>query len=222
MEAPMKEKILISDFDGTMTEQDFFQVALTRLPASARDHWRRYEAGEISHFAALAAIFASLRVSAGEYAAMLGEMGLEDGVAEGVEALRKTGWRVKVASAGCGCYIERILKEHGLYITVFANPGYFSPDKGVLMALSTGSPYFSSATGIDKGAIVRDFLSRGADVAYAGDGPPDLEPLLLLPPARRFARGWLAQELLRLGELFIRFDRWQEVPAGLLRDSGGL
>jgi 2,3-diketo-5-methylthio-1-phosphopentane phosphatase len=213
----MKEKILISDFDGTMTERDFFLVALSRLPAEARDHWQRYRAGEITHFAALAAIYAELRVSTAEYGAMLEETAFEAGVAEGVEALRQAGWRVKVASVGCGCYIERLLKEHGLYLTVFANPGYFSPEKGVLMALPTASPYFSPATGIDKGAIVRDFLSRGSDVAYAGDGPTDLEPLLLLPANRRFARGWLAEELTRLGEPFTRFSRWDEIPANLLQ-----
>lgn len=216
----MKEKILISDFDGTMTGRDFFLVALSRLPAGARDHWRRYEAGEITHFAALAAIFAELRVSKGEYATMLGETAFEEGVAPGVEALRRAGWRVKVASVGCGCYIERILKEHGLYLTVFANPGYFSPENGVLMALPTASPYFSPAIGIDKGAIVRDFLARGADVAYAGDGRLDLEPLLLLPAGRRFARGWLARELTRLGEPFIRFERWAEIPVSLLHGGG--
>lgn len=215
----MKEKILISDFDGTMTEHDFCQVALSRLPASARDHWRRYRAGGMTHFAALAAIYAELRVSPEEYGAMLGETLFEAGVAPGVEALRQAGWRVKVASVGCGCYIERLLKEHGLYLTVFANPGYFSPEKGVLMALPTASPYFSPDAGIDKGAIVRDFLSRGADVAYAGDGRLDLEPVLLLQANRRFARGWLAQELTRLGEPFIRFSRWEEIPASLLHDG---
>lgn len=212
----MKEKILVSDFDGTMTGRDFFLTALSRLPTGIRDHWRRYERGEITHFAAMAAIFAALRVSAQEYAAMLDETEFEAGVAPGVEELRQAGWRVKVASVGCGCYIERILKEHGLYLTVFANPGYFSPDKGVLMALPTASAYFSPETGIDKGALVRDLLSRGADVAYAGDGRTDLEPLLLLPPGRRFARRWLAEELTRVGEPFTRFERWEEIPANLL------
>lgn len=215
----MNKKILVTDFDGTMTTQDFFRVALARLPDSAADHWQRYEAGEISHFAALARIFAGLRVDEGEFIAMLAEMGFEPGVTKAVRQLQQGGWEVAVASAGCSCYIERLLAEHGLCLTVNANPGLFSPNSGLVMELPRKSPYFSATTGINKGAIVCDLLSQGADVAYAGDGRPDLEPLLLLPAKRRFARGWLAEELSRLREPFMQFNSWQEIAARLL--SGG-
>ncbi len=216
----MKERMLVTDFDGTMTSRDFFLVALSRLPAGALEHWRRYERGEITHFAALAAIFAGLRVDDAEYGAMLAEMGFEPGIVEAVGELQRGGWGVTVASAGCGCYIQRLLEEHGLSFLVHANPGSFSPERGVVMTLPVASPYFSPGTGIDKGAIVRDLLARGADVAYAGDGRPDLEPLLLLPPGRRFARGWLAGKLTRLGEPFTPFTRWREIAPALLLGGG--
>jgi hypothetical protein len=48
-----RSKILVSDFDGTMTELDFFRVALSHLPPGAAAPWERYEQGHTSHFAAL-------------------------------------------------------------------------------------------------------------------------------------------------------------------------
>jgi 2-hydroxy-3-keto-5-methylthiopentenyl-1-phosphate phosphatase len=212
----MNSKILISDFDGTMTAQDFYTVALKRLPAEAAGYWALYEKGELSHFSALAAIFAMLTVDEAEYAGMLEEMGLEEGIESRVAELSCAGWGVEIASAGCSCYIERLLGSRGLSIPLHANPGIFSPAQGVVMGLPEGEEYFSPETGVDKKMIVSKLQGRGVDVAYAGDGRPDLAPALLLPPNRRFARGWLADELTRLKEPFTRFALWSEIATTLI------
>jgi HAD superfamily phosphoserine phosphatase-like hydrolase len=215
----MNSRILVTDFDGTMTTRDFFLVALSRLPSDILKYWRRYEAGEISHFEALAGIYAGLRVDEGAFSTILSEMGLESETAEAVRQLQQKGWKVVVASAGCSFYIEKLLAEHGLSLTVHANPGFLSPDSGLVMELPKESPYFSPAIGIDKPALVNALLGQGVDVAYAGDGRLDLEPLLLLPAERRFARGWLAANLEKQGEPFIRFNQWGEIAARLLNGS---
>jgi len=69
--------ILVSDFDGTMTERDFFRVALSRLPPGAAATWERYEQGLTSHFDALAAIFSGLRVDQQGFDALLAEMRID-------------------------------------------------------------------------------------------------------------------------------------------------
>ncbi|MHB8121252.1 MAG: hypothetical protein ACYDG4_03780 [Desulfuromonadaceae bacterium] len=38
-------KILISDFDGTMTQRDFFRIVLSRLPPAAAAPWESCEQG---------------------------------------------------------------------------------------------------------------------------------------------------------------------------------
>jgi 2-hydroxy-3-keto-5-methylthiopentenyl-1-phosphate phosphatase len=215
----MDSKILVSDFDGTMTGVDFFTVALKRLPAEAAGFWTRYEKGELSHFNALAAIFALLKVDESEYSTMLDEMLLEEGIEDSVTKLSLAGWGVEIASAGCSCYIERLLGSRGLTIPLHANPGVFSPAQGVAMRLPEGEVYFSSETGVDKGLIVRNLLDLGVDVAFAGDGRPDLAPVLMLPPNRRFARGWLAGKLIRSGEAFTGFTTWGEIASTLIGGS---
>jgi 2-hydroxy-3-keto-5-methylthiopentenyl-1-phosphate phosphatase len=60
-------RVLVSDFDGTMTRRDFFQLVVERLlPPECPDYWGEYLAGRLTHFEALKAIFGS--VTAGEAA----------------------------------------------------------------------------------------------------------------------------------------------------------
>lgn len=212
---PTGSKVLVSDFDGTMTERDFFWVALSRLPAGAVGPWERYEQGLTSHFAALAEIFARLQLDQEGLDAILDEMGIESGLAGLLADLQQSGWSLVIASAGCAYYIERLLQQGGVKALVHANPGDFMPGQGLFMKPPLASPFYTAATGIDKAAVVRHYLQQDIDVAFAGDGRPDLAPALLVPSEHRFARGWLADELERIREPFIRFDRWQEVAKRL-------
>ncbi len=210
-----KDRILVSDFDGTMTGRDFFRVALSHLPAGAAAPWERYEAGQARHFDALVEIFSGLRIDETEFDAMLEEMRVENGLAGAFELLQQAGWSLAIASAGCGFYIERILTRLGINVVIHSNPGDFIPGRGLFMKPPLQSPFFAVETGIDKVAVVRHYLDRGFDTAFAGDGRPDLAPVLLLPPERRFARGWLAGELERRGEPFVRFERWRDIAGSL-------
>ncbi|MDD2900686.1 MAG: haloacid dehalogenase-like hydrolase [Desulfuromonadaceae bacterium] len=211
----VQEKVLVSDFDGTMTELDFFRVALSRLPPRAAAPWERYEQGVLSHFDALALIFSRMRVSQQELAAIMVEMRLEIGLAAAVDRLKQAGWPLVIASAGCDYYIERILFRASVNAEIYANPGIFIPGTGLIMKRQPESPFYGAEAGIDKAALVRSYLDRGDDTAFAGDGRPDLAPALLVPPERRFARGWLADELEIRSERFVRFERWRDI-AGYL------
>ncbi|MBW4054402.1 MAG: 2,3-diketo-5-methylthio-1-phosphopentane phosphatase [Proteobacteria bacterium] len=214
-----KNKILISDFDGTMTERDFFMVALSHLPPGAVAPWKRYEQGLASHFNALAEIFSGLRVDEHELDNMLAEMKVESCLVEGFEHLHHTGWALVIASAGCSFYIERMLAPTGIKVHIHANPGEFFPGRGLFMKPPRQSPFFSAETGIDKAAVVQHYLDQDFDTAFAGDGRPDLAPALLIPPERRFARGWLAEELESRREPFVYFDRWCDIPVSLCGGS---
>lgn len=217
----MSDKILVSDFDGTMTRRDFFALVVERLlPPGTPDYWGEHLAGRLTHFEALRAIFGS--VTAGESALLgvVGMMGLDPDLAAEVAALRSAGWRVVVASAGCDWYIRRLLAEAGVSVEVHANPGRIEGGR-LIMEPPTGSRFYSPETGVDKPALVRDALAGGGPVSYAGDGPPDLAPSLLVPGRLRFARGPLADELTRLGEGFRRFGRWAEVARAVREGDDG-
>lgn len=213
-------RILVSDFDGTMTKFDFFDLARRDLPSAAdHDFWQDYVAGQITHFEALAGIFGSIRADWAGIERVLAGMQLDLTLKDSVARLRAAGWDVVVASAGCGWYIERLLRQAGVELEIHANPGEFAPETGLKLALPTGSPYFRRETGIDKSAIVRAALARDPRAVFAGDGRPDLAPALLVRPECRFATGWLAHHLKNVGESFRPFENWSQIAEALLEEK---
>ena len=208
-------KVLVSDFDGTMTRRDFYQLVAERLlPPGTPDYWARIPRRAVDPLRRPERLLRRGRPRRGALREIARDMGLDPDLRDDVRRLRSSGWAVVVASAGCAWYIGRLLDEAGVVLQVHANPGEVV-DGRLVMELPRTSPVFSPSTGIDKPGVVRLALATHDVVAFAGDGPPDLEPALLVRPELRFATGHLAGELERLGEGFHRFERWSEVARTL-------
>lgn len=206
------QRVLVTDFDGTLTRYDFFDRAYRSLPTgSMPDYWGEYERGELSHFEALRRIFADLPYTRDEMCGIAASTELDPALPESLERLREAGWQVIVASAGCAWYIGWLLDRAGVELPLLANPGEPHPVRGLTMHRPTGTPYASEAVGVDKLGLVRALLQVAEEVAYAGDGRPDEPALKLMRPERRFATGWAAQSLTQQGMPFVPFDRWSQV-----------
>ena len=215
---PQPLNLLVTDFDGTITLNDFYDLVRQQWPLPPDDDpWEQYVAGELTHFGALAAIFSRIRTDEATMLELIGRMDIDPQLAPAVTRLRSAGWEVVVASAGCYWYIQRLLAGAGVVVDVHTNPGIFSPERGLQMQLPTDSRFFSRQNGIDKLAVVSSALKTSRRVAFAGDGRPDLTSALAVRPELRFARGWLATELSRRGESFHPFHRWSEIAAVLLQ-----
>jgi 2,3-diketo-5-methylthio-1-phosphopentane phosphatase len=213
---------LVSDFDGTMTRHDFYQLVIeSLLPPDTPDYWAMYRGGTITHFEALRRYFAAIRATEEEVLAVVCRMELDPDLPAAVEALRRAGWEVVVTSAGCDWYIRRLLAEAGVEVEVHSNPGRFVAGQGLLMEMPTGSPFLSPTLGVDKTAIVRSYVESGRTVGFAGDGFPDADPARLVPDGLRFARDALAQVLDREGLSFRPFGTWTDISRVLLRVPPG-
>ena len=216
----MRPGVLVSDFDGTITGEDFFRVATeTFLPSGMADWWPSYLAGRCTHFEALRGIFGTIRASEAEVLEAVGQLRPEPELAAWVARLAEAGWDVVVASAGCGWYIERVLEAAGVQLEVHSSPGRFVEGQGLLMERPTGSRFFSPTHGIDKAAVVRAALAEGRTVAFAGDGFPDAPAAKLVQDELRFARADLAETLRREGRPFRPFRTWGEMARMLCDES---
>lgn len=214
------QRTLVTDFDGTMTQHDFYRLAIAELiPADTPYYWGDYRAGRITHHEALRRYFASIRKTESEVTAVVDRMELEPRLAESVAALRAAGWEIIVASAGCAWYIRRLLAAAGVELTVHSNPGHYEAGRGLVMDLPTDSKYYSPNLGVDKTAIVREQVEAGHIVAFAGDGFPDADPARLVPADLRFARGDLAEVLKSEGLGFQSYQAWSEIAERLLQKS---
>lgn len=209
-------RILVSDFDGTMTRFDFFDLAGMRLPNIAtRDFWQDYVDGRLSHFEALASIFASIRADRKAVEDVLEAMELDPTLPQAVRALETAGWKIIVASAGCSWYIERLLGKAGLSLEIHANPGTFAPESGLLLSRSVSSPWYDPQIGISKTAIMRHAQQTDPQAVFAGDGRPDVEPARLTLSC--FARGWLAEHLESAKLPYEPLTTWADLADRLLQ-----
>jgi 2,3-diketo-5-methylthio-1-phosphopentane phosphatase len=205
-------KVLVSDFDGTLTRRDFYALAVAHLlPDDVPNYWADYRAGRITHFETLRNYFAAIRRDEVEVLQWVDRMELDPRLADSLQQLQQAGWQVVVASAGCRWYIDRLLAQAGVSLPVHANLGEFVPGRGLRMRPPEGSPFYSATHGIDKAAVVRHYVDLGCTVAFAGDGFPDEPAARLVPDELRFARGDLAHVLKQHDVPFWPFEVWSEV-----------
>jgi HAD superfamily phosphoserine phosphatase-like hydrolase len=214
--APERPYLLVSDFDGTMTERDFFLCALDLCP-EASAYWQGYQAGEMTHFQALQAIFAALPGDEVLLQQLADQSQIDPQLSVAVQRLRAAGWEVVVASAGCDWYIRQLLARQQVEIAIFANPGEVIPGRGLQMRLPAEGPFFSATLGVAKEKIVQQALLQFQAVAFAGDSRTDLAAARLLPAHRRFARADLAGALQSEQQQYVPFTRWSELPDLLLQ-----
>src|SRR5215472_14397669 len=209
-------KIFVSDYDGTITDKDFYSLPAERYaPANTPDYFAWYREGRISHFDAMVAYFAFAPTEEQQLEELLTASQPDPDLGASAALLRRADWKLWVVSAGSSWYVERVLSRAGG--PVYSNPGRLENGRGlVLEKLDPSSPYHSASAGVDKSAVVRHALHIAETVAFAGDGPPDLQPALLVRPELRFARGFLADALRQRGEAFRPFSRWSEIARELM------
>lgn len=204
--------LLITDFDGTMTQRDFYRCALNHLPKEVGNIWDRYEQDEITLFEALHAIFARLPDDEEQVMRIARQAGLDPHVRSAVQTLRSAGWQTVVVSAGSAWYSRRLLAEQGVELPVIANHGSLVAGRGLQIERPPrDSPFYSASIGIDKAAVARLALERFERIAVAGDSRHDLPPAQLVPPERRLACGWLADHFQEHHVPHRRFHRWSEI-----------
>ena len=211
-------KIFVSDYDGTITERDFYSLPAERyIPEGTPDYFAQYREGRITHFEAMAAYFAFAPAQEEQIEELLTASRVDPDLAGAAGRLQRSGWELLVVSAGSSWYVERVLKAAGVQATVYSNPGRLERGRGlVLEKLDRSSPFHSATVGVDKAAITRQALAVTETVAFAGNGLPDLQPALLVRPELRFARGFLADALRERGESFRPFRRWSEIANELV------
>jgi len=213
---------LVSDFDGTFTRREFYDLAMQDgLIDGATDYWTAYSAGRISHFDAISGIFSHLRCSEAAMRRLVSHMEPDPKTPNALRALASAGWDAAIVSNGCEWYIDIVLKslglaEAGLSLPVYACPGRFVEGEGLFMRAPADSPYFRPEVGIDKLRFIEELQKRYVRVAFAGNGSPDYQASLAVAPELRFARGWLANRFDQEGVPYRPFEAWSEVADALL------
>lgn len=216
--ARLGDKVFVTDFDGTMTAVDFYDLVLRHVPdAETPDCWADCDAGRATHVATLHGIFQRAPRDEAFLRSWLPEAELDPATPAAVGQLRAAGWDIVVVSAGSEWYIRQLLAPVAQDVHVIANPGGYSDDEGLWMDWPPADvPWYCRHFGVDKGKIVQHLQDRGATVAFAGDGRPDRSAITRVPAELRFAKGWLAEMLTASGMAFQPFAVWSDIAPRLV------
>src|SRR4051794_30833837 len=106
----MAASALVSDFDGTITRNDFFSLIAERyMPAGSPDYFEQYRRGVISHVQAMQGFFQHAPDDANDLEILIRDTEPDPLLPRTCERLQQHGWNVIIVSAGSSWYIERIL-----------------------------------------------------------------------------------------------------------------
>lgn len=210
----MAEKYaVVSDFDGTITSEDFFwYVSHKWLDEKSLEPWREYLSGKESHINALNRIFSQIKVPEKELDDFIKNIPYDRAFVKTVAYCFEKNIPFYICSAGCDYYINRLIGdviEHNR-ITLVTNHGVYSREKGLnMLPPPPDSPYYDQNVGISKAAVVRGLKEQGYKVIFAGDGPPDIAPARLADVV--FAKKILLQECRAEGIKSLPFNDYEDI-----------
>ncbi len=180
----MKRFLFISDFDGTMTSQDFFLQIMYRY-----EHDRAFSNSLKSGFELLSDVFSNINLSESDLQKEIEYIPLDPYFARAVNLVRKLGGDFLVLSAGCEYYIERKLKSEGIYdVDIISNHGFYE-DGGIKLVKNVNDRFYSEKFGIDKQKVILYFRDKYDIIAYAGDSYVDFDACRICDV--RFSKGKL-------------------------------
>jgi len=172
-------RVLISDFDGTISKKDFFWYTVDKLltPEDIQP-WDDYLANKITHIEALTRIFSKIRLNEKEFYDFILSLPIEESFVETAKYCSKNNIGYYIVSAGADFYIKVILKYLNVenLVTIISNDSYYAPESGlVIIKPDTTRKFYSENYGINKAAAV-DSIRKSYDFSvFAGDGGPDFE-----------------------------------------------
>lgn len=206
----MHSFVFVSDFDGTLTEKDFYKIIsddyLKEEVAEMFKDWKNKKIKDVDY---LGYVFKNIRRNEKEIDEDITKITIDPSAKEFIRNIKAAGGDFIVVSAGTTYYIEKAFKRQGIDgVEIYSNRGVFK-DKGIYFDLDKTSEFYSDIYGIDKSKVVSKLKAKYHKVFYAGDSEPDLKAALIADVV--FAKGSLVKLLKDNGKEFIQFNDFSEV-----------
>lgn len=172
-------RVLISDFDGTISKKDFFWYVIDELlKPDDMQPWEDYQANKITHIEALTRIFNKIRLSESAFYEFVLSLPIEECFVETAKYCKDKGIGYYIISAGADFYIKLILKHLQVdnMVTLISNPSFYKPESGlVINKPDPNNQYYSENYGVNKKMAVESIKKNYNFSVFAGDGGPDFE-----------------------------------------------
>jgi len=206
----MKDFAFISDFDGTLTEKDFYKILSdTYYKEELLPLLKALKNGEMKDREYLSYVFNNVKRNEAEILEDILNITFDPFAKNFIEKVKASGGDFIVISAGTSYYIDKILDKNNIKdVDVYSNKGIFK-DNGLYFDLNEKDEFYSDRYGIDKLIVIEKLKKNYKKVFYAGDSGPDLKAALVADVV--FAKGTLVELLKKENKAFIEFNNFSEV-----------
>lgn len=208
-----RKKVLVSDFDGTISEIDFFHYAVQNL-LDKQDFrpYNDYLNKKLSHIDALNQMFVNISLPKKDLDEIIETIPIREGFLETVNYCRSENIRIYIISAGADYYIKILLKKYRIddYCILYTNKAFYSPKFGLQVnKVGHDHPFYSKEYGLSKNLIMKAIKENYEYLIFAGDGVSDLEPAKL--SNKIFARDQLLKLCIENNIEATPFDTYLEI-----------
>lgn len=210
----MKKWAFVSDFDGTISKEDFYWLVINKYFPEGQELFNKWKRAELLDFDFLSQVFASIHQDEEQIIADILSIPIDEHVPSFIKKVQENNGDFYVLSAGTDYYIHHILKQYGIEnVKVFSNEGYFR-EKNVFMNIDETHRHYSKRYGIDKSKVILELKEQYENIYFSGDSEPDSHPAAYADIT--FAKDAL-QDILREKNIpFVAVETFMEIETYLI------
>ena len=213
----MEKWAFVSDFDGTISKQDFYWMVIDKYFPEGRELFKKWKSGELKDIEFLGTVFASINQSEQKIIDDIHSIPIDEYVPDFIQHVQKNGGDFYILSAGTDYYIHYILKKYGITdVEVFSNKGFFKEDN-VHMDIDENHWHYSERYGIDKSKVIQKLKEEYETIYFAGDSEPDSHPAKFADVT--FAKDALQDLLRQQGVPFVAVETFEDIEQ-YLKEKG--
>ncbi|WP_181186064.1 MtnX-like HAD-IB family phosphatase [Alkalicoccus urumqiensis] len=209
----MADYAFITDFDGTLTREDFYWMVIHTCWPEGEKEYHHWQNGGMQDVDFLTKAFLQMKNRPAPLEQWVKEIPYDETAIPFLKKLEAEGIPWYIVSAGADVYIQLFCEMHGLHPeAVYANRAEFR-DQQIQLFQDPDAPFYSERYGIDKKLAVRAAASFHKKTCYFGDSGPDA--LAAGETDLLFARDRLPDILKAEGKSFHEADTFEEAGAAL-------
>jgi 2-hydroxy-3-keto-5-methylthiopentenyl-1-phosphate phosphatase len=209
----MKEYIVFSDFDGTITEQDVIMSIMQKFaPIKWKEIRDKIFNREITISEGVAQLFSLIPSNKKDEIIKwcLENISIRKGFKEFLEFLREKDIPFIVLSGGLDFYIFPILKPYLNLITkVYCNQADFSENYIKVKFNYQCDPLCDDDCGMCKTSVIRKYQKYYEKIIYVGDSITDIDASKISDIV--FARDFLAKKLDEVGIKYFEYENFYDI-----------
>jgi 2-hydroxy-3-keto-5-methylthiopentenyl-1-phosphate phosphatase len=172
----MKKWAFVSDFDGTISDQDFYDLVIENYYNEGKNLYRQWKDGEMKDIEFLREVFKNINDKEENIIEEIRTLPIDEYAIDFIKTVQQNGGDFYILSAGTDYYIKHLLDHYSIRdVQIYSNEGYYE-NQGVHINLDETHPHYHERYGIDKSKVIQDLQKNYETVHFIGDSEPDTHP----------------------------------------------